>query len=304
MLIHHRHRPRVRFQQPRTRRRGQGLVEFALILPVIMLLMLITIDFGRALYGWVVLQNSARIAANFAGLNPDGWRPPAGNAVVKGQYGVEVLNDLAAANCDHANAANVPSPVFVDGPDIADPDGPPDTAYDVGDSVKVSLVCTFHPITPIISAILGNNVQLGASSEFRIRTGDVVGMANATAIPPPTPSASPSASSSASATASASASATASTPPPPCIVTAKIKAPNGTGKVNVPDTFDGTTSTATGCSIASYTWTFESGTPSTSTNASQAVFWTVKGDYNITLFVTSNTGVSSSTVTASWKVTP
>ncbi|HLO35979.1 MAG TPA: TadE/TadG family type IV pilus assembly protein, partial [Candidatus Deferrimicrobium sp.] len=91
----------VRSASGRARRRGQGLVEFALITPVILLLLLITIDFGRALYGWVVLQNSARIAANFAGLNPDGWSPPGtGIQVVKDRYTAEIKRDLAAANCE------------------------------------------------------------------------------------------------------------------------------------------------------------------------------------------------------------
>ena len=53
--------------QHNQRSRGQSLVEFALVLPMILLLMLIAIDFGRVFLGWVALNNSARVAANFAG---------------------------------------------------------------------------------------------------------------------------------------------------------------------------------------------------------------------------------------------
>jgi hypothetical protein len=184
--------------------RGQGLVEFALIAPLILLLLLVTIDFGRALYGWVVLQNSARIAANFAGLNPDGWQNNI--ASVKARYEAEVTSDLTAANCDSfvTSGAPAPDPTFIDGPDQAVPNGPPDTTYDVGDIARVTLACTFHPITPIISAIISNNFQLQATSEFRIRVGSVVGLANPTAIPPPaTPTPTPTATSTAASTPTA-----------------------------------------------------------------------------------------------------
>src|SRR6476660_9797579 len=52
---------------------GQSLVEFALVLPVILLLTLIALDFGRIYLGYINLQSMARIAANFASNNPDAW---------------------------------------------------------------------------------------------------------------------------------------------------------------------------------------------------------------------------------------
>ena len=44
--------PRKIRQRP-ARSLGQSLVEFALVLPMILLLMLIAIDFGRVFLGWV-----------------------------------------------------------------------------------------------------------------------------------------------------------------------------------------------------------------------------------------------------------
>src|SRR6476659_5639717 len=58
---------------------GQSLVEFALVLPVMLLLMLTALDFGRVYLGYINLQNMARIAANFAADNPSAW-----DGVVKG----------------------------------------------------------------------------------------------------------------------------------------------------------------------------------------------------------------------------
>jgi hypothetical protein len=176
-----------RTSRRRDRTRAQGLVEFALVAPVLLVLLLVAIDFGRALYGWVVLQNSARIAANFAGLNADAWRYNV--ATTKARYALQITADLQAANCTSfgsgGGSGTPPDPTFVDGPDQAAAGGPADTIYDVGDVARVTLGCVFHPITPIISSVLGNNVQLSATSEFQIRTGMVTGLANPTEIPPP-----------------------------------------------------------------------------------------------------------------------
>jgi Flp pilus assembly protein TadG len=48
---------------------GQGLVEFALILPIFLLLVIGALDFGMAFYAKVVLTNSAREGANFMVYN-------------------------------------------------------------------------------------------------------------------------------------------------------------------------------------------------------------------------------------------
>lgn len=44
---------------------GQGLVEFALILPILLLLVIGALDFGRAFYMKVVMENSAREGAYY-----------------------------------------------------------------------------------------------------------------------------------------------------------------------------------------------------------------------------------------------
>jgi hypothetical protein len=50
-------------------RRGQTLVEFAIILPLLLLIIFGVIDLGRAFYTSVVLSNVAREGARFAALN-------------------------------------------------------------------------------------------------------------------------------------------------------------------------------------------------------------------------------------------
>ncbi len=48
-----------------SRRRGDSLVEFALIVPVLVLIVMAVFDFGRAVYAYSVVANSAREGARF-----------------------------------------------------------------------------------------------------------------------------------------------------------------------------------------------------------------------------------------------
>ena len=154
-------------------------MEFALVLPVLMLILLFAIDIGRAYNSWVILQNASRIGADYAALNPEGWEG-SGSPAVKTEYADLVTDDWGSLDCDLP-----PAPVFTDGADTSGVGQTPDTNYDVGDTVRVSLTCPFRPLTPIIAVVVGNTVQFGASSEFRIRVGDIAGLTNPAQIPPP-----------------------------------------------------------------------------------------------------------------------
>ena len=61
--------------RPATRasQRGQSLVELSLMLPMLLLLTVVALDFGRVYLGYINVQNMARIAANLAGNNPEAW---------------------------------------------------------------------------------------------------------------------------------------------------------------------------------------------------------------------------------------
>lgn len=147
--------------------RGQSLVEFALVLPVILLLTMVVLDFGRVYLGYVNLQNMARIAANFAADNATAWGTP-GNATTRGYYSDRIVADARASNCSLpmvGNVPQVPAPTFTDR-------GSNGTTADLGDSASVSLTCTFPIVTPFISAIFGTNgLSVSASSEFPVKSG-------------------------------------------------------------------------------------------------------------------------------------
>jgi Flp pilus assembly protein TadG len=50
---------------------GQSLVEFAVVLPVLLLLVMGVIDFGRVYFAYVSVTNGARNGAEYASQSPD-----------------------------------------------------------------------------------------------------------------------------------------------------------------------------------------------------------------------------------------
>jgi hypothetical protein len=163
------------------RSRGQGLVEFALVVPVLMLILLVAIDAGRLFYAHVAINNAARIAANYAATHPDAW--PAGSEDERDEYVAQIQRDTAGLVC---------GPGSTDDPAFSPPGAPPRSAGD-GHVATVTLTCAFVPLTPIISSIIGNSLQMTASSTFPIRAGLLAGIPVAPGLPTPTPTASPTA---------------------------------------------------------------------------------------------------------------
>jgi hypothetical protein len=155
--------------------RGQGLVEFALVLPILAIMLLMAIDLGRLFFGWVAVQNMARIGASYAASYPSAtWG--AGST-----YQDALDADASTINCDRPTTW--PAPVFING-----------GGTQIGDEVQVSLTCAFHPLTPLISAFTGDPINLGASVVYQIKAGIIGGVPVGTAVPTASPSPSPSAS--------------------------------------------------------------------------------------------------------------
>jgi Flp pilus assembly protein TadG len=55
----------------RRRRSGQSLVEFVVVLPVMLLVLLMAIDFGRLLFSYVQITNAAREGAAYGITHPE-----------------------------------------------------------------------------------------------------------------------------------------------------------------------------------------------------------------------------------------
>lgn len=149
--------------------RGQALVELAVILPILLLLLVLAIDFGRLFFSWVGLHNAARIGADYAAQFPDAdYSDP--NDPRFQAYADRILSDAAAINCEI-----VPPPAegtaAPDGTLLARPSFP--NGSEVGDDAVVHLECDFDLITPVASGVVGSPVRMTAEAIFPIRKGFV-----------------------------------------------------------------------------------------------------------------------------------
>ena len=146
--------------------RGQSLTELALILPLILLLTVAALDFGRIYLGYINVQNMARIAANYAANNPLAWGTTP-DTDIQARYQSQVVEDSAATNCELpvvGGTTVVPDPTFTD----VNLDG---TATGLGDTVTVAINCDFAVITPLLANVLGGTVEVTAESDFPIKAG-------------------------------------------------------------------------------------------------------------------------------------
>lgn len=139
-------------------RHGQSVVEFAIVLPLVLLIVLSAVDFGRAFYSWVALNNATRIGADYAAAHPYAWDgiPSPTDAIQIAEYQARIQRELGNIPCTHP----VPGPPVFPGGSLA-----------LGQPAKVGLSCSFSLITPVIGAVMGSVVHLSASSIFPIRAG-------------------------------------------------------------------------------------------------------------------------------------
>ena len=138
---------------------GQSLAEFALVLPVLLLIVLLGLDLGRAFFGWVTLNNTVRVAANYAAVNPDG------NFAAASSYDSLLRSEGSNAACV-IPAGAPPQPAFTDSALDSNT-----TTKDLGDNVTVTISCPFRLLTPIVGGLVGNPVTISASMTFPIRNG-------------------------------------------------------------------------------------------------------------------------------------
>jgi Flp pilus assembly protein TadG len=133
----------IRHARRTNRGRGQSLVEFALVIPIFLLIMVALFDLGRAVFAYNTLTNAAREGARLAIVN---------------QYEPSIVQ--RAKNSTAIVELNAPN-VTVDFWQVQ-ADGTPDTSTPcnlVANSclAVVSFEATYFPITPIISNILFKN---------------------------------------------------------------------------------------------------------------------------------------------------
>ncbi len=82
-------------REPTRRRRGTAAVEFAVVLPLLLALVLGCVDFGRFAHSYIALTNAARAGAGFGGSHP---YTPATLATWQDQVRQAVADELSSLN--------------------------------------------------------------------------------------------------------------------------------------------------------------------------------------------------------------
>ena len=120
--------------------RGQALVELALVLPILLLVLMGIIDFGRAFHGHLAVTSASRQAARVASL---------------GRTDAEILT--AARN---AASPLAPTQIVVTVT-------PAFSARQAGTSIEVTVTYSLEIITPLIQPFLPNPYQVRARAVTR-----------------------------------------------------------------------------------------------------------------------------------------
>lgn len=133
------------------RREGQSLVEFAVVLPVFLLILAGIIDFGLGLYSQMTVINAAREGARLGVVQP-------GNLTA-----IEARVEAMATGLDPSNLS-VPAPTCLrdSGSGFVPCVAP---KWQPGDAVVVEVDYDYHMLWPLA---FGNSIHLTSSVQMRI----------------------------------------------------------------------------------------------------------------------------------------
>lgn len=112
------------------------MVEFALVLPILILIIMGVFDLGRAIYGYNVISNSAREGARYGIVHAHRNGDPNDLDTV----GIQTAARANTFAVDPADITNVTSQCL-------DPNGNSTIECSSGNSVQVTVFYTFRPLT-------------------------------------------------------------------------------------------------------------------------------------------------------------
>jgi Flp pilus assembly protein TadG len=144
----------------RRRGRGQALVEFALVIPIFLLLLMAVFDLGRAVFAYNSVTNAAREGARLAIVNQT---PSLITTRVLAQTS---LGGTGSPTVTVSFRKNTPNSDFATNPVC---NAYPSTSMDLDCVAIVTYRTTYRPITPLISNILfGSGVNLTATTTLNV----------------------------------------------------------------------------------------------------------------------------------------
>jgi Flp pilus assembly protein TadG len=165
-------------------RKGQALVETALLLPILMLLVMGSADLGRVFYYSIAVTNAAREAARQGTYYDPTANPPANtfddyaDILAAAQQDVPadvtlILSTIAPLHCltgpPSSWSANYPSDpntgyVYICFDQLDNP-APSSAAT----TIQVTILYNFQPITPLASVVGAASVHVEASTTMQVQ---------------------------------------------------------------------------------------------------------------------------------------
>ena len=146
----------------RTRRdrdqRGAVVVEFALIVPLLLLVVFGIFEFGYMLNRDTIISNASRDGARVASLNGTG-----------AEIRSAITTELAASGI-----VTTPSKIKIDCklPDDSPCNATSDATYtslaEPGSTAIISVSYTYNWITPLIGSVFGGDVELSQTTQMRV----------------------------------------------------------------------------------------------------------------------------------------
>jgi Flp pilus assembly protein TadG len=149
---------------------GQALVEFALVFPIIILLIFGTIDVGRAVFAANTLSNAARQAARVAAVNqmdpPGPWECEASRPIEDPTDPHWTFRGCAIAAGSSIGVTDADVTFTVTTPPGTTLQCSP-VVVNVGCLFGVTVTNQFAPITPLAGVVIGN-LTLTSTSEVPV----------------------------------------------------------------------------------------------------------------------------------------
>ncbi len=139
-------------------RRGQSFVEFALLLPLLLILVLGTVDLGRAYFASVSLENAVKEGAFFGAREPD---CATAGATCPDPSNVKARVDL---EMNGMTVTNFQAKCFAPGTTVFTGAGKALTACEDGDLYYVASQTPFTLVTPLVAGLLGNTLTLSSNA--------------------------------------------------------------------------------------------------------------------------------------------
>src|SRR2546425_12218469 len=174
----------VRSQRVSYSKKGQAIVETALLLPILMLLVMGSADLGRVFYYSIAVTNAAREAARQGTYYDPTANPPANTyddyadilAAAQRDVPTDVtltMSTIAPLHCltgpQSSWSANYPTDpntgyvyICFDGQD----NPPPSTATS---TIQVTVLYNFQPVTPLADIVGASTVHVEASTTMQVQ---------------------------------------------------------------------------------------------------------------------------------------